>query len=273
MNTLINAIVANRQVTIQNDPITKKPPVIMCNNKDYEVAFTFDSEWDGREIKTARFVVVRGKETSYIDVVFTGNHCTIPVMCNIDRVFIGVYAGDLISTAKAAIECSKSILCDVPYADPPSPDIYNKIMALFENVRGDSCFIRYSAYADGTGFTESWHEGQQYIGFATGIYAPSSQYSYSWVRLPQGPAGPTGPQGAPGTVSFNSLTEAQKLSLKGDPGPQGPQGERGLQGKEGPQGPQGPEGPAGKFPYAYGEEDLEHGVTPLETGTFYFVFE
>lgn len=48
---------------------------------------------------------------------------------------------------------------------------------------GDSAFIRYSANADGTDFTEEWSEGQAYIGFATGQTAPTDKNDYEWVSL------------------------------------------------------------------------------------------
>ena len=48
--------------------------------------------------------------------------------------------------------------------------------------KGDSCFVRYSAYADGTDFTKTWSEGQIYIGIATGQVAPTDKSKYVWSR-------------------------------------------------------------------------------------------
>lgn len=48
---------------------------------------------------------------------------------------------------------------------------------------GTSVFIRYSANADGTDFTEEWSEGQYYVGFATAHEAPTSKSDYSWARF------------------------------------------------------------------------------------------
>ncbi len=48
-------------------------------------------------------------------------------------------------------------------------------------IRGDNCYIRYSAYADGTDFTETRSEGQVYIGFATGQAAPTDKAAYQWT--------------------------------------------------------------------------------------------
>lgn len=48
---------------------------------------------------------------------------------------------------------------------------------------GDSAFIRYSANADGSDFTEEWSEGQNYIGFATGQTAPTDKSGYKWCAF------------------------------------------------------------------------------------------
>lgn len=58
--------------------------------------------------------------------------------------------------------------------------------ALMALMKGDSAFIRYSANADGTDFTEEWSEGQSYIGFATGQTAPTNKNDYEWISLPSG---------------------------------------------------------------------------------------
>ena len=48
--------------------------------------------------------------------------------------------------------------------------------------KGDSCFIRYSAHADGTDFTKTWSEGQSYIGIATAQVTPTDKSGYVWCR-------------------------------------------------------------------------------------------
>lgn len=48
-------------------------------------------------------------------------------------------------------------------------------------IKGDSVFIRYSANADGTDFTERWSEGQCYVGFASGLEAPTDKSDYTWM--------------------------------------------------------------------------------------------
>lgn len=104
---------------------------LVCENSDYQIAFTFDAEWDSMETKTARFVW-NGQCT---DVMFTGSTVTAPVVTNADQVEVGVYAGDLHTTTPAVITCKKSILSQDPvHVDPPE-DVYNQIMDVINDHR------------------------------------------------------------------------------------------------------------------------------------------
>lgn len=99
---------------------------IVCGNKDYQISFNFDSEWDEYEVKTARFIW----NGQYADVVFTGNVCDVPVISNAMLCAVGVYAGDLSTTTPAMISCDKSILCGDGLPAEPAPDVYAQIMEL-----------------------------------------------------------------------------------------------------------------------------------------------
>lgn len=57
---------------------------------------------------------------------------------------------------------------------------FNGKEILLAGLKGDSCFIRYSAHEDGTDFTEQRSEGQDYIGIATGQSAPTDKNGYNW---------------------------------------------------------------------------------------------
>jgi hypothetical protein len=58
--------------------------------------------------------------------------------------------------------------------------VFNDKEILLAGLKGDSCFIRYSAYEDGTDFTETLNEGQDYIGIAAGSKAPTDKSGYQW---------------------------------------------------------------------------------------------
>ena len=60
---------------------------------------------------------------------------------------------------------------------------FNGREIMLAGLKGDSCFIRYSASADGTAFTEKRSEGQNYIGIACGQTAPTDKSAYDWMRI------------------------------------------------------------------------------------------
>jgi hypothetical protein len=143
---------------------------IVCGNSDYVIEFAFDSEWDKHTDKVARFII----GNHYENVSFSGNTCPIPIITNATSISVGVYAGDLYTTTPATINCKKSILC-VSATEGKSPIL-----------NGDSAYIRYSAYADGTDFVAEWNESHKYIGFATGQSAPTAKEGYKWSLFTQG---------------------------------------------------------------------------------------
>lgn len=58
---------------------------------------------------------------------------------------------------------------------------YNQDAEILE--AGDSVFIRYSANADGTDYTETWTSGQNYIGVASGKTEPADKTGYTWSKF------------------------------------------------------------------------------------------
>jgi hypothetical protein len=87
-------------------------PCIICGNSDYSLTFDFaDPEWAEHEERTARFTFVRRGELRYDEVIFKGDTVSVPVLSDIDEVFIGVYTGELYTTTPARIKCKRSILC------------------------------------------------------------------------------------------------------------------------------------------------------------------
>lgn len=105
-------------------------PVIVCGNSGYTVEFTFDDEWAGLRVKTARFVYVQAGEVKYQDVVFEGATAVVPVLANVFEVRVGVFAGDLQTSTPAVIPCERSIRCGTGSPADPTPSQYDQIMAL-----------------------------------------------------------------------------------------------------------------------------------------------
>lgn len=105
-------------------------PIIVCGNSDYTILFSFDSEWDGQEVKTARFNYEKDGKNEHQETVFTGNECSVPVLTGIKNVEIGVYAGDLLSTTPCTVKCRESILCEGGANIEPNEDVYNQIITV-----------------------------------------------------------------------------------------------------------------------------------------------
>lgn len=112
-------------ISVENKIAAADGTLYVCGNSDFVAKFAFDAEWEAYENKTARFCY----NNSYVDVVFTGNECPVPIISGTYFFNIGVYAGNLHTTTPARVPCKKSILCDTGFpADPPN-DVYNQIMA------------------------------------------------------------------------------------------------------------------------------------------------
>lgn len=102
----------------------------ICGNGDYVVYFDFDAEWAVFETKTARFAY--GKK--FVDVVFTGSECPIPVIANVCVLEVGVFAGNLVTTTPAIIPADISILCSGGTPADPAPEVYHQIMERIQEI-------------------------------------------------------------------------------------------------------------------------------------------
>lgn len=98
----------------------KRDGEIICGNSDYQIKFIFDDEWSSYAEKTARLVV----NGQYTDVDFSGDTCAVPIISNVDKITVGVYAGDLCTSTPATIKCKRSILCGVTEQAPESAEQY-----------------------------------------------------------------------------------------------------------------------------------------------------
>lgn len=98
----------------------------VCGNTDYRVAFDFDDDWNLYPIKTARFVAADG---SVYEQTVTDDRCAFPQIMDTFRVELGVYAGDLVTTTPAVVECLRSIRSGTGKTpEVPEPDRYDAMM-------------------------------------------------------------------------------------------------------------------------------------------------
>jgi len=121
MNKTINVSVRNKIAVLTNDVL------YICGNSDFVVDFDFDDEWDEFYAKTARFIY----GGQYVDVVFEGNQCAVPVISNTYSFLIGVFAGNLRTTTPAYISAKKSILCEGGLPAAPTDDVYAQMVEMF----------------------------------------------------------------------------------------------------------------------------------------------
>lgn len=121
------------KISVKNKTAIKTDPTVyVCGNSDFIVKFDFDIEWETYDSKTARF----SYDGRYIDVVFGGNECQVPIISDTYSFHVGVYAGNLHTTTPARVSCKKSILCGGGLPADPPPDVYAQIMALLNNMGG-----------------------------------------------------------------------------------------------------------------------------------------
>jgi len=101
--------------------------IYVCHNGDYVIQFSFSEEWKEHEAKTARF---RNADT-FIDVLFTGNQCPVPMFETAWSLCVGVFAGDLVTTTGASIPAENSIRSgEGSEIQPPESDVYDQLMVL-----------------------------------------------------------------------------------------------------------------------------------------------
>ena len=122
---IIEVRVDDKIATVVGDPL------YVCGNSDYVVKFAFDAEWADHAMKTARFIK---SNKEYIDVVFNGNECQMPIIADTPYVRIGVFAGNLCTTTAAIVNAQRSILCGSGVPAEPDPDVYAQILERIDNL-------------------------------------------------------------------------------------------------------------------------------------------
>lgn len=127
----INITVAGKVATNMSPDVS-----IICGNADYTVTFDFDEEWSAHPVKTARFVFTKSGKLQYLETAFSGNVAQVPVLSDIEAVYVGVYAGELHTTTPTRVLCKRSILCGGGTHVEPPEDVYMQLMALLGNPDG-----------------------------------------------------------------------------------------------------------------------------------------
>ena len=96
---------------------------LVCNNPSDVITFSFDSEWESRTAKTARFSWQR----NYIDIPFSGDSVNVPDIDKTNAVEVGVYADGIASTP-VKIPFKYSIKSSGSVSEAPRADIYSQLL-------------------------------------------------------------------------------------------------------------------------------------------------
>ena len=226
-------------ISVENKIAEADGTLYVCDNSDFIAKFAFDAEWEAYENKTARFCY----NNSYVDVVFTGNECPVPIISGTYFFNIGVYAGNLRTTTPARVPCKKSILCGSESESSVSQEVKNEFLDVLDKRTGDLADLTTEAKANLVAaineVAASCGSKSMDLRVADGYIQYSTDGGLTWQSLisvadlkgDKGDTGATGPQGTPGA--------------KGDTGPAGPQGPAGAPGKDGVKGDKGDPGPQG----------------------------
>lgn len=237
--------------------VEAREPVTSGSVNVYEVEFRFSADWDGLD-RTAVFAA--GDEQISV-VLDSSNTCTIPweVLQSPQRALMaGVYGtsgGEVVlPTVWASLGTIREGVRTGQPAQPPTPDVYDQILAAAnqaeqtaQSVRDDADAGKFDGKTPYIGVNGNWWVGDKDTEVYAGGDAPYIGENKHWyvgntdtgvmaegAQGPEGPQGPIGPQGEKG-----------ETGATGEAGPEGPQGIQGEPGEQGPAGPQGDPGQDG----------------------------
>ena len=166
---------------------------VVCGNSDYLVRFDLDEEWAKHQAKTMRVEYTDG---TYTDVVFSGEVAALPVIRNRERVFVGLYAGNIRTSTPAELKCEKCISDDGGTPAAPEENVYDQLMALLESGK-----IKGEKGDTGAAFTYDMFTPEQ----LAGLKGEKGEKGDAGERGPKGENGAPGPTGADGTNGYTPV--------------------------------------------------------------------
>lgn len=122
-------------ITVKGKVASSDTKAIVNGNSDYAVNWVLDGEWADYDTKTMR---VRFFDGSVINSIFSGTSCSLPVITGTCMIEIGLFAGDLITSTPAVINCIRCIRDDEGPVQDPTPSIYDQILAKLNELGGVS---------------------------------------------------------------------------------------------------------------------------------------
>lgn len=134
-------------ITVKGKVASSDTKAIVNGNSDYAVNWVLDGEWADYDTKTMR---VRYYDGTVIDCIFTGCSCSLPIITETCMIEIGLFAGDLITSTPAVINCIRCIRDDEGPVQDPTPSIYDQLLAKLNELgsaiamRVDGGYVQYS---------------------------------------------------------------------------------------------------------------------------------
>lgn len=119
--------------------VTDKRPVctagttVVCDNSDYIVHWDLDAEWSAYDTKTMRVIYM---DSTYADIVFSGDSVALPPVPVPGCVQIGLYAGDIHTSRMALLRALSSVRSASGAPANPTPDVYDQLMELIKGLGG-----------------------------------------------------------------------------------------------------------------------------------------
>lgn len=216
MHRDIQIVVKDRVATTVGDPI------IICGNGCYNITFNFDDEWNEADAKTARFKYLTDEGPKHQDRPFTGNTVEVPVLANIREVEVGVFSGELTTTTGAPIRCAPCIRCGSGEVEEPTPDKWDELMDLINELIDSGGTGGGGQGRDGRGISNIYIYSQDIpvegqtgpINVTLRIVYTDYTDDYVTFTVPCGEKGEKGDTGAPGAPGADYvLTDEDKNEI------------------------------------------------------------
>ena len=226
-------------ITVKGKVASSDTKVIVNGNSDYVVNWVLDGEWADYDTKTMR---VRFFDGSVINSIFSGTSCSLPVITETCMIEIGLFAGDLITSTPAVINCIRCIRDDEGPVQDPTPSIYDQLLSKL-NELGSGSAMR----VDGGYVQYSPDNGKTWVNLI-------AEADLKGDKGDKGDKGADGKDGAPGKDGSNGITPhigengnwyiGNTDTGKPSRGEQGAKGDKGDKGADGAPGAKGDKGDA-----------------------------
>lgn len=118
-------------------------PEIVCGNSGYTAVFDLDAEWSAYPVKTMRIAWIdpeRPNRMLYMDVLFEGNRAILPPLYGMSQIWLGIFAGDILTTTSVRIPCCFSEMGSSAVHPEPESDIYIQLLEYLKQLQTEQTY-------------------------------------------------------------------------------------------------------------------------------------